>query len=175
MLHARQGRLASAEKALRRALEIDADSAEANFNLGLLLVEQGKPTPAMSHLEAAFAVDPTMAPAAYNLAVLAATEDPRAAVGWSRKAYELQPDLPKYVQTYVFYLWQTGEIEPAAVVLERTLERGAISADTVRMLAQIYAKQGREADLKALYARAAEDPRLPLEARRLFGRDTEMP
>jgi len=175
MLHAREGRLASAEKALRRALEIDASSAEANFNIGLLLEEQGKSIPAKSHLEAAFAADPTMAPAAYNLAVLAAAEDPRAAVDWSRKAYELRPDLSKYVQTYAFYLWQMGEIETATVALERKLERGAVSADIVRMLAQIYATQGREADLKALYARAAEDPRLPLEARRLFGRHSGIP
>ncbi len=66
------GRLADAEKELRRTLQIDADYEEAENNLGSVLVEEKRYTEALVHYQNALRIDPDYADAKGNLAALQA-------------------------------------------------------------------------------------------------------
>lgn len=80
--------------AYQRALEIDADHADAHVNLGRLLHEAGRVTDAEAHYRSAAEADPESGRALYNLGV--ALDDQRLATG-AIEAYEaalrLDPDL----------------------------------------------------------------------------------
>jgi tetratricopeptide (TPR) repeat protein len=50
-----------------KALELNPRHAQAHFNLGSILAEQGKKAAAIEHLEQAVALDPNFAPAKQRL------------------------------------------------------------------------------------------------------------
>ncbi|MSV90371.1 MAG: tetratricopeptide repeat protein, partial [Actinobacteria bacterium] len=47
---------------LRKAIEIDPKSAQAYYNLGTLLIQDGKTDEGTKSLNQAFAIDPTLKP-----------------------------------------------------------------------------------------------------------------
>jgi tetratricopeptide (TPR) repeat protein len=117
-----------AEQCLRRALETEPDNAAANFNLGLLLAEEGKTDEAEKALRRAIKSDPlpcgAWCPAAanYNLGViLAGRKDMSEAIALCRRACELQPDEAKYARTLALYLNSEGDAEGAIEVLRKAL------------------------------------------------------
>jgi tetratricopeptide (TPR) repeat protein len=82
-----------AQRAYERALEIDAEHADAHVNLGRLLHEQGAPAAAEEHYRRALEADPEHETAAFNLGV--ALEDlgkVSAAVDAYRRAIAIDPD-----------------------------------------------------------------------------------
>ena len=71
IIYQRQKKYDDAEKALRKALEVNAGNPYAHNALGLTLREKGKFADARKHYEAAIALDPKYARAHFNLGVLA--------------------------------------------------------------------------------------------------------
>ena len=64
------GRLAEAEAAYRKALEVHGPDALLLYNLGVLLEDMGRKAEALETYQAAVHVDPAMADSYYNLALL---------------------------------------------------------------------------------------------------------
>jgi len=169
MIHARAGDLKAAEKALRAALEVDAESAEAHYNLGLLLVETKQRDEAKQHLERAFELDGTLARAALNRAVIAAQEeDAEAAILWSRKAAQSAPLDPRVAWTHAYYLVEAKRPADAVEVLRRALDAGAVSPEVYDLLGRTLAQMGDTEAAQRVWKLAAQDERLPAQARQAF-------
>jgi tetratricopeptide (TPR) repeat protein len=112
-----------AEQCLRRALETEPDNAAANFNLGLLLAEEGNADEAEQALRRAVKSNSQSAAANYNLAViLAGRKHMSEAIALCRKACELQPDEAKYARALALYLYRNGDAEGAIEVLRKALD-----------------------------------------------------
>ncbi len=88
------GRLDEARAAYETAIDLDATSVLAHYNLGLLLLETGQPRNAATHFRKAVDIDPGFARAHYALgSALAARQRHRRAVLRFSRAFELDPAL----------------------------------------------------------------------------------
>jgi len=111
-----------AQQCLRRALETEPDNAAANFNLGLLLAEEGNTDEAEKALRRAIKSDSQSAAANYNLGViLAGRKNMSEAIALCRNACELQPDEAKYAHALALYLYREGDAEGAIEVLRKAM------------------------------------------------------
>jgi Tfp pilus assembly protein PilF len=155
------GRNRDAEARLREALRRQPGNAAAALNLGMLLGEMKRVPEAEAMFRAAFRADPRSAAAAYNLGVIAAADRLDEALDWCRKAAALEPGDPKYAWTLAYYLREKGDLKEATAVLERLLGGPAASLDAYLLLGALYARQGRDGEVRALQRRGAEDARLP--------------
>src|SRR5215468_6889002 len=61
ILHHQAGRMAEAERSYRDALQIESNCPDANHNLGILMVQQGKVESSLPHLRAALEGNPEKA------------------------------------------------------------------------------------------------------------------
>jgi len=129
-------------QSLLRASEVNPRSVPAQLNLALLFGEMGRPDDAKKAFRRVLEVDPSSAAAAYNLGVLMAAEDIDEAVSLCRRAFELQPS-GKHGFTLAFYLRQKGDIDSGIRVLRETIKRDPDYPDAYRLLATLYALQGR--------------------------------
>ncbi len=159
MLLATTGRLDEAETLLREAHAEQPANAALAFNLGLLLAERGKPAEAETALRAALAADPRMAPAALNLAVLVGETRPAEAVPLARQAAALRPDDPRSAWTLAYYQQRAGDLRGAESTLDALLRSHPDYADAYGLLAEIYARQGRAAEVQELLQRRPALPR----------------
>ena len=153
-----------AEQSLRRAFELEPKSLEANLNLGLLLGEMGRLEEAGSHLQKAVELDPQSAVAVYNLGVINAKSgrmDP--GLGYLRRACALEPENPQYGYSLAFYLHQNGNTSDSVSILRRIVRQEAPHADAICLLGEIYLKQGKIREARALYQRALTSNRLSAE------------
>ena len=154
MLVGAQGRLAEAEALLRQAHAAQPRDATISFDLGLLLAEQGQLDEAERMLRAALEADPQLAPAAYNLAVMVGERRPAEAVALARKAAALRPDVPRYATTLAFYQVRSDDLGGAADTLEALIRAHPDHAEAYALLADVYARQGRDAEARELRRRA---------------------
>jgi Tfp pilus assembly protein PilF len=159
MLLATTGRLDEAETLLREAHAEQPANAALAFNLGLLLAERGKPAEAEAALRAALAADPRMAPAALNLAMLVGETRPAEAVSLARQAAALRPDDPRSAWTLAYYQQRAGDLPGAEKTLDALLRAHPDYADAYGLLAEIYARQGRAAEVQELLQRRPAAPR----------------
>ncbi len=155
------GQNKKAEASLRKALSIAPGNVEAHLNLGMLLGEMGREKEAERQFRAAAAADPRSAQAAYNLCIITSKERPDESLTWCRKASELRPDDPKYAYTYAYFLDRKGDTAKAVPVLRRIVEQNRPYPPAYAMLGSIYERQGKPAEAKKVYRRAAENPELP--------------
>jgi len=153
MLLAADGRLDEAEVLLRAAHAAQPGQAGISFDLGLLLAEAGKRDEAELLLRSAWASDPQLAPAAFNLAVLVGERRPPEAVKLLRRATALRPEDPRYAWTLAFYQARSGDLGGAAATLEALLRSHPDHGDAYGLLAEVYARQGRDAEAAALLRR----------------------
>jgi tetratricopeptide (TPR) repeat protein len=153
MAHARLGHNDQAAALLNQALTIEPESAVAHFNLGLLMSEQNNPAAAEKHLRAALKADPQMHEAAFNLGVLITKTKPDEAITLCRRAYELNPS-PQYAYSLAFYQYQGGRNDESAKVLLELIRKQPAYVDAYLMLGEIYEKQGRLEDARAVYQEA---------------------
>jgi DNA-binding transcriptional MerR regulator len=84
--------LDEAEKLYRKALSLDGAQPEAQYNLGYVMLERGRPGEAVEFFQGAIASDPQFADAYFNLAMAyeQAGDAPRARPCW-RKYLEIEP------------------------------------------------------------------------------------
>ncbi len=154
-----------AEDSLRRALKYEPANAAANFNLGLLLGEQGRMEEAEDVLRKALKTDPKMAAAAYNLGVIVAKRDLSEAVRFCQQAHQLRPDEPRYSHTLAFYQRQQGDTAGAIATLRQALQRSPASFDAAMLLGDIYQQQGDRKAAAAVYREALGRPGLSPQQR----------
>jgi Flp pilus assembly protein TadD len=156
MAYARLGRTAEAETPLRQAIAVEPRSAPAHFNLGLLLAERGREAEAKAELRRATELDPRNAAAAYNLSVLVAKESPKEAVALARRAAEAEPQQPRYAWTQAYFAAQSGDVGGACHVLEALVRAHPGYGDGWGLLGTLLEKEGRTAEAREVYRRAAE-------------------
>jgi Flp pilus assembly protein TadD len=154
MLLASGGRLEEAEKLLREAHAAQPRQASLAFNLGLLLAEAGRRGEAEKALREALSADPTMAAAAFNLAVLVAEQRLPEALALAKRAATLRPEQPRYAWTLAFYQTRSGDQRAAEATLEALLSSHPDHADALGLLVEVYLRQGKLAEARALRARA---------------------
>ncbi|MBD2182347.1 tetratricopeptide repeat protein [Aerosakkonema funiforme] len=89
----KQGNIKDAEVAFRKAIEMDANYAEAHANLGLILKQQGKLPEAIEQTRQALRIYPDLAQAHYNLGVsLQAQGQTQEAIAAYREAIRVNPN-----------------------------------------------------------------------------------
>jgi tetratricopeptide (TPR) repeat protein len=133
---------------LQRAAQEEPESVPVQLNLGLLLAEMGRKQEAKEAFRKVLVVDPQSAPAAHNLGILLAGENLQEAVALLRRAFESRPG-GKYGYTLAFYLSQSGDVAGAIRILRAAIDREPAFPDTYRLLADLYASQGRTAEAAA--------------------------
>jgi len=160
MAHATLGHQRQAEATLRKALGITPASAEANFNLGLLLAEKRDLVGAEKHLRAAVKAAPKMADAAYNLSVLLSANRMPEALVWARKAADVRPDSAKYAYMLALLLDRSGDSDGAIELLNPFVDAQAAHAGVHMLLGSALEKAGKTAEARAVYRKAISNDRL---------------
>jgi tetratricopeptide (TPR) repeat protein len=162
------GEKEKAEDSLRRAVKIAPENVPARLNLGMLLGEMGKTKEAEKEFRAAAKADPKSAQAAYNLCVVTSKDRLDEALKWCRKAADLRPEEPRYGYTYAFFLDKKGDTAKAVPVLRKIVDRSQPFSPAYVMLGTIYEKQGKAAEARKVYKKAADNPELPEPDRAQF-------
>jgi Tfp pilus assembly protein PilF len=157
------GRNDKAEASFRKALELDPNSLVVHINLGMLLGEQKRTQDAEQVFRKVLELDPNSAVAAYNLGVILAPKQPAEAIRWCGKAYQLQPDEPKYV-----YLYQNAKQKAAINVLQSMVKRRVPYSDAYAFLGSIYQRQKELDKAITIYQAAVNNKELPQQDRRSF-------
>ena len=155
-----------AERCLRQALQADTDNAAANFNLGLLLAEEGKTDEAEQALRKSVKSNPQSAAANYNLAVVLAKQNNiNEAIAWCRKACDLQADEGKYHHALALYLYRQGDADGAIQVLRKAIGLVKSFPQGSLLLAEIYENRGDRAQAADALSTALDDKELSPQAR----------
>lgn len=162
------GQNEKAEASLRRALQLEPTNTVVNLNFGMLLAEMGKMKEAEQAFRTVLKTDPRSAQAAYNLGVLVASNRLDEAIGFCRTAFESNLREPKYGYTLAFYQHQKGDTDGAVVTLKKTIEKTPSSPDAYEFLGSLYEKTGKQKEMRELYRKASEEPRLSERDRQRF-------
>jgi len=162
------GRNEQAEASFRKALQLDPNNLIVHINLGMLLGEQSRLSEAEDAFRKALKVDPNSAIAAYNLGVVLAHEQINQAIKWCRKAYELQPEEPKYGYTYAFYLYRNKQSGAAIDILQDMVKRQIPYSDTYALLGAIYQRRGELDKAVEVYQAAVKNKRISQQDRTSF-------
>jgi tetratricopeptide (TPR) repeat protein len=162
------GEKENAEKSLRRAVKLAPENVAARLNLGMLLGEMGKTKEAEKEYRVAAKADPKSAQAAYNLCVVTSKDRLDEAIKWCRKAADLRPEEPRYGYTYAFFLDKKGDTDKAIPVLRKIVDRNQPFSPAYAMLGTIYEKQGKTAEARKIYEKAADNAELPEPDRAQF-------
>jgi tetratricopeptide (TPR) repeat protein len=146
------GRLEKAELALNKALSLEPDNAAALYNMGLLRNDQGRSGEAEQYLRKALDRDPNLAGAAYNLSLILSKDRITDAVHWARIAYRIQP-IEKHCFLLATLMKKGGDWKEAVEVLEGLIVSYPLNGEAYLLLGEIYEKQGRVGNARALYRR----------------------
>ena len=157
-----------AEASLHKALHLDPNNLPVHVNLGMLLGELGRMGDAEDSFRAALKIDPDSAVATYNLGVIVADKEIDEALKLCKKAYEIQPQEPKYGYTYAFYLMRSGLVNQAVEVLKTITDNSIPYADAYFLLGHIYETHGQSIKAKEVYATALKNPGLSQQQRQEF-------
>jgi len=145
------------------AIRIEPDSAEAHYNLGKALLQEGRLEEAMAHFEQALRIQPDYAAAHYNLAnALARTGKIGEAIAHFEQALRSKPGDPE-VQNDLAWLLAThtpsegGDPVRAVTLAERACAQTGNSAfPYLDTLAAAYAAAGRFQEAVATAQKAIE-------------------
>lgn len=142
--------MARAELWVNRALHIDPNNAAANYQKGLIKIDQGDSKTAEESLRIALNNDPFMASAAYNLSILLAKERLAEAVAWARKAYQMQPET-EYGYWLASLLKKDGNWDGALEVLRQVMGSDRSFADAYLLMGEILENRGKKREAIAIY------------------------
>ncbi len=127
------------------------------------LAQQKKDAESLAALRQAIQIDPSHAPAQNKLAwqLLVGPKqlrDPKAALPLARKAVELSPKQPLYLNTLGVALYYNGAFKEAISVLEKSLAAGQGQQDAFDLffLAMCHARLGNAAEAKNCFDRAVK-------------------
>jgi len=121
------GNLSTAETQYRKAIQLDANSMIAHYDLGTVYDQQKETTLAVEEYRAALVIQPNFADALFNLAVDTAGSDPVTAQQLYLKVLSLQPNFAAAWLNVGFILESEGKGDEAradwakAVVLAPSL------------------------------------------------------
>jgi predicted CXXCH cytochrome family protein len=171
-VYLQQGNLERAQQALDQALGANPDTPDACNLLGLLWSQKGDRAKAEGYFREAIRIQPELAAAHNNLAnLLAGAHD------YAQAAYHFERAItsdPKYVQAHHSYgmlLLLMRSYDKALRELQETVSLDPNLAQAHCDLADVLAAQGRVAEARAHYQKAAEgsDPAAREEALKALG------
>ncbi len=168
MVYNAKGDNARAEKKLRRAIELEKDSVAAHLNLALLLGEQQRFGEAAESFSAVLKLDPRNAVAAYNLAIILSENDLTQALGYSQKAWQLEPGNHRYGYTHAFFLLRNNQTAAAIELLQKLVDADTGYGPVYSLLAQIYLDNNQPDKARVVFQKAANNPALPESDRYQF-------
>ncbi|MHB8834575.1 MAG: tetratricopeptide repeat protein [Candidatus Methylomirabilia bacterium] len=143
------------ETLLRRALAVSRDTGFVRNNLGVALVEAGRPVEATVQYEAALRLEPDNVLAHHNLgAVLGAMGQVEEGIGHAERAVALEPGNAALRVTLGTLLLKTGRLADAEQVLQAALKTDVESSVTIGGMAALRLEQGRLQDARDLAATA---------------------
>jgi choline-sulfatase len=153
----RQRQWAKAIPPLRKAIELQPDSAMAHYEMGLALYETGDLKTAAGHFEIVVRRMPKFADARFSLASIYARIDRvDEALSELRAALDLEPRHYRANLLQGRILDLQGKSAEAVPFLERAVEVNATSAEARAFLADAYERVGRKADALRERSRAQE-------------------
>jgi predicted O-linked N-acetylglucosamine transferase (SPINDLY family) len=151
------GRFADAEAAYRKILAQDPRQVAAIHLLGLLLLQQGKPSEGIQLMAQSVQMAPDNAVMCFNYgSALMQCGDSAGAVAQFRRALELQPNYPDAMNNLSVALSKTNQFEDAAVVARLALAQRPNSPESARNLSQALRGQGDQAMYEREPLKAAE-------------------
>jgi tetratricopeptide (TPR) repeat protein len=138
------------------ALKVEPRIATAQMKSGMLHLRNQRVPEAELAFREAIRLDPKMADAYNNLAFLAAEKKANldTALDWAKKAVELAPESPRFLDTLGWVHRARGELDIAASVLEKGSRLKPAHADIFYHLGIVYAEKGRNADAVRSFERA---------------------
>ena len=158
--HHRAGRIAEAEAAYRRALEQEADCADALNLLGVVLCQTGRNQQAVQYLERAVKLRPQDAACRNNLGLaLQAAGAPEAAEKAFRRALALDPAYPEAHNNLGNLLLNQGRTEEAIAHYRQALTLRPAYAHAANNLGNALRRARRLGEAEASYRNAVNlDP-----------------
>jgi tetratricopeptide (TPR) repeat protein len=155
----KDGRMAEAEAALRRAIDLSPDDPGIRNNLGIVLVQTGRFEDAIREQNALLERHPRFTPARNNFAIaLAESGDLVRAEREVRQAIDEGPDYLDAHLTLAAILERGGRLDEEYVVLERASKLAPERVDIRNRLAIAAAKVGRCDETLTLIGGAVESP-----------------
>jgi tetratricopeptide (TPR) repeat protein len=142
--HAHQGDFPAAIEALRRALQLQPDVADANTTLGTIYLKQGQLADARGALRAALATNPNDFRAQQTLATVLDLEgEPDEALSLLRRLVRSRPDFADSRYLMGKILLSQGAAEEAAEQLQAAVRLSPEDANAHYQLGQAYQKLGQ--------------------------------
>ena len=153
----RQRQWAKAIPPLRKAIELQPDSAMAHYEMGLALYETGDQKTAAGHFEIVVRRMPKFADARFSLgSIYARIDRVPEALAELKSALALEPQHYRANLLNGRILDLQGKPAEAVPFLERAVQANAASAEAHAFLADAYERLGRGADAARERARARE-------------------
>ncbi len=154
------GGLEEAERAHRKALQIEPDNAEGHNNHGLLLARAGRHEEAAKSYRRALRLRPRFPEARFNLGLsLSAAGRPEEAGECFRQVLEIRPDFAEAHHRLGDSLAATGDAAGAEAGYRAALEQQPGHVSALNNLGLLLAGQGRIEEAESLYRTALErDP-----------------
>jgi arylsulfatase A-like enzyme/cytochrome c-type biogenesis protein CcmH/NrfG len=164
---ARQRRYREAIAPLRTAIELQPDSMQAHYEMGLVLFETGDLKTAAGHFEIVASRQPKWADARFSLAsVYARIDRVPEAIAELEAALDLSPGHYRANLLLGRILTLQGQARQALPYLERAVAAEASSAEAHAFLADALQALGRTADADRARARSRRPPALPPDNQR---------
>jgi tetratricopeptide (TPR) repeat protein len=138
-IYATTGRYRLAEYEFQRLLDEGYDSSKVHAALGYILYKQGNIPASIKNLEEALAIREDNATALNSMAYIMADQGiqlPKAKE-YVRRALELRPEHPAYLDTFGWILYKLGDLVNAERVLKRARELDPRTPDIKEHLDQV--------------------------------------
>jgi Tfp pilus assembly protein PilF/peroxiredoxin len=142
-LYARRGRAADARMAFERALQLQADYADANNSLGALMAQSGDLPGAIDRFRKALAAKPEFADAMNNLGfALFQSGDPAHARELYEKALALQPEFPEALNNLGIFYGTQRDLDRALTYFQKAVDQRATYGEAANNLALVLNARG---------------------------------
>jgi tetratricopeptide (TPR) repeat protein len=142
-LYMKGGNPAGARAAFERALELQADYADASNSLGALLAQSGEVPAAIERFRGALQNKPDFPDALNNLGfALFQTGQEEEAYELYQKALKLQPEFPEALNNIGIFFGQQGDLDRARTYFEQAVDKRAGYGEAANNLALVRAAQG---------------------------------
>lgn len=157
-LYGRTGKVELAERAFRRAVELNAGRDEAHYNYGVMMASTGRLNEASEAYRTALKLNPRHAEAHNNLAHLLAQHGRfEEALQHASSALESRPGYPQAHYNAATILMRRGRSEEAAQHLKAAVQPGDPNAVRyLQTLSELLQRTGRSAEAQR-YARQARE------------------
>jgi Tfp pilus assembly protein PilF/peroxiredoxin len=153
-LYMRRGRAAEAKTAFERALQLQADYADANNSLGVLMAQNADVPGAIARFRAALAAKPEFADAMNNLGfALFQTGDPVHARELYEKALTLQPGFPEALNNLGILYGSQRDLDRALGYFQQAVDQRATYGEAANNLALVLNARGETEKATAVLQR----------------------